>query len=235
MTGSREPPGWDAPSAPAPGRAELGRALAPIVGGGIALALGAAIFVAPLAGIVVLAALGGAGWWWTNAQGRRALRSLEAARVESSGAPRLVNLAAGLAADLGIATPALWVIPEGGPNALVCRAQGRLCLGVTRSLLERYTRTELEAVIAHCLVRMARSPLVAESIAAAFPFAARPVGALVGNGEDVTAAALTRYPPALEAAIAKAEPGRRHEPFWFVAEGPWHRPREGRVRTLGDL
>jgi hypothetical protein len=106
---------------------------------------------------------------------------------------------------------------------------------VTRSLLDSYTRTELEAVVAHCLLRLARSSLRREGLAAALGPLARSLCPVVGTPEDVRAVALTRYPPALAAAIRKATPARQGGLFYFVARPPWHEDPEARAAVLDDL
>ncbi|CAN5554484.1 hypothetical protein BH24ACT26_BH24ACT26_18220 [soil metagenome] len=186
-----------------------------------------------LAIVAPVALLAGALWWWIRRQGLRALRSLRAAPIEPADEPRLANLAAGLARDAGVREPSLWVIPGGGPNALVCRAHGGCCVAVTRSLLESYTRTELEAVVAHCLVRATDTSLLLESLWVAGGRLS--TGAVVSPAIDLRAVALTRYPPALAAAIRKAVPQPRFGAFWFVAEGSSQTTKERRLATLADL
>jgi hypothetical protein len=58
----------------------------------------------------------------------------------------------------------------------------------------------------------------------------------VGSGDDVAAAAVTRYPPALASAIEKADPrGGKCGPLWFVPDKPLGRTPAERVDALGDL
>lgn len=151
---------------------------------------------------------------------RRALRDAGAQPVPGSKVPRLHNIAAGLAERLKLGPVDLYVIATGGPNALAGRID-RPCVAVTQSLLDDYTRTELEAVVAHCLVRHRD---------------AGRKGVRVGYSDDVRAVALTRYPPALVAAIRKADPHRgSYGGFYLVADGPTHRPAAERVEALEDL
>ena len=147
---------------------------------------------------------------------------------------RFDNLVRGLASQHGLPMPELLVIEEGGPNALVLPSPPRLA--VTRSLLETFTRTEQEAVAAHSLVRLAsgRSGIIQLADALGRPgsrFAPR-----VGYEDDVLAAALTRYPPALASAIAKSKPVEGSSgPFWFVAHDASHRHPTERIAALQDL
>ena len=172
---------------------------------------------------------------WANNQGLLALRAALARRVAEGEEPRLTNIAAGLASDMNVTPPALFIVPDGGPNAMVCRARGD-ALVVTKSLLENFTRTELEAVVSHCLVRLRSVDLDRTSLGVALgPLGSRSVP-MVGVQDDVAAVAVTRYPPALAAAIEKAEPrGGRFAPFWFAAIGSSHRSAVERAAALRDL
>lgn len=182
-------------------------------------------------GLVVLAAAAVALSLFTS--GRRALMRADARRIGPGEEPRFTHLAEGLARDLGVRVPGLRVVPEGGPNALVT-AGGTIA--VTRSMLETYSRTELEAVLAHCFVRLADPRLKIAHLASELMFLAGPMRPFVGYEDDIRAAAITRYPPALASAIGKAEPRTgRHEPLWFAASGRWHRSPEERTAALEDL
>jgi hypothetical protein len=216
---------------PPRGRATTAALLA--AGGALAAALGWWI-AGPLAGLAAAGLYAGALAAWIAAQPRQALRAAAAEPLEAGAAPRLRNLAAGLAADLGVSVPSLWLVSGPGANALVSRAGGP-ALGVTRQLLETYTRTELEAVVAHCLVRLGASSLRREALAAALGPLGRPLCPVLGAPSDAAAAAVTRYPPALATAILKASPARRNAPFYFVAAPPWHEDPEARAALVADL
>lgn len=205
----------------------------------VALAFALAYLLGPVVGFVPIfvinLVIGIAAFWWVNNQGVFALRNTGAVRCRPDDEPRLANIAAGLANDIGIRAPALYVIREGGPNALACIARGP-ALAVTRSLLDGYTRTELEAVVAHGIVRLASGTIERATLAVALG----PLGSKsfppVGTADDVHACALTRYPPALASAVEKAEPrSGRFAPFWFVATGGGHRDIPERVDALRDL
>lgn len=207
--------------------------LATIVAAGLTYLLGprfgfGAVLIADLA--VVLG-----GVWWVNNQGLFALRRAGARRLARDDWPRLRNIAAGLASDLGIRPPALYCIPDGGPNALVCRARGP-ALAVTRALVDSFTRTELEAVVAHCLVRLASDELDRAATISALGGWMVTKGPVVGVVDDVRAAAVTRFPPAVVSALEKAEPRRgRFAAFWFVADEPTHRALSDRIEVVRDL
>lgn len=151
---------------------------------------------------------------------KRALRDSGARPLREEEFPRFKNLVEGLAGTLQAGVVDTFVIETGGPNALVCRIE-RPTIALSVSLLETFTRTELEAVIAHCLVRSDT---------------AGRKGSRVGFADDVRAAALTRYPPALAAALRKADPYEGRFPgYYMVADAPSHRPVEERAAALLDL
>ncbi|MGH2693701.1 MAG: hypothetical protein ACRDJJ_02685 [Actinomycetota bacterium] len=200
----------------------------------VALGIGAGVVWGPATGVVAAVLVGGLGLSWERVQGRLALRSFRARRLNATEHPRVVNLLNGVASDTGAETPRAYVLDGGGPNALVCRAAGPT-LALSASLLESYTRTELEAVIAHCIVRLRDGATRGAGRWCAFG-ALGGAGTTVGVPEDAAAAELTRYPPALASAIRKAEPRRgRFSPLFLVADHPSHEAPEARVRALEEL
>ena len=145
------------------------------------------------------------------------------------------NIVEGLASKSGIPTPELSLIEEGGPNALVLKRPAAR-IAVTRSLLDSYSRTEKEAVAAHCLLRLGSAPLGIAQLAAALGRPGSRFAPKVGYEDDVHAAALTRYPPALASAIAKAKPAEGSgSALWFVAHDASHRHPTERIAALQDL
>lgn len=199
----------------------------PLLGAGLVGAALAATGV-PIVGAAAAILLAGAYLGWTLGRGRAVLRSLGARPVTGGEEPRAVNLVAGKAGDIGIPPPDLWVLPREEPNALVVWSRGPHIV-VTRGLLDSFTLSELEAVIAHCLVRHATG----ESKRATF---AAFGGVRVGPALDVRAAASTRYPPALATAIRKCDlQSGPLAPLWFVARGPSHASQEERAEALLDL
>ncbi|MDP9234623.1 MAG: hypothetical protein M3P01_08740 [Actinomycetota bacterium] len=203
--------------------------LIPVVLAGAIVAVVTGLAGGVLAAVVAAVVL----WAWISIQGRLALRALSAIRVGSQQAPRLFNLAEGLALTAGIPMPSLWLIPDGGPNALVCRLRGPV-VAISRSLLDGYTRTELEAVVAHCFVRLPSARAL--SAAVALGSLGDKIVPSVGFLHDAAAAALTRYPPAMASAIAKAQPrSDRFSAFWFVGDDAFHDPESARTEMLLDL
>jgi heat shock protein HtpX len=119
---------------------------------------------------------------------------------------RLVNLLEGLSAGAGIRMPTLRVLDQPGLNAMAAglRPDGAL-VAVTEGLLDQLTRVELEGVLAEVVVQIRRgdtAPLTV--LAATWGWGAR---FAVPPDRDATsdqlAVSLTRYPPGLEAALAK--------------------------------
>jgi hypothetical protein len=187
----------------------------------------------PLPGIVAAGTAAVALYLWTRVQGWLALRSVAATRVAPGSELRLRNLVEGLAGATGSIVPELWLIPEGGPNALVCDTGRRPAIAVTRTLLDSYTRTELEGVLAHCLVRLPPSAKLSQAVALG-PLGLRTTR--VGFSDDAAAAAITRYPPALVEAVVKAHPrADRFDVFWFVGLERSHEPQSARAKRLLDL
>ena len=227
-------PDWGPPGPPRARRRVLAGALGALLGiGGLTLSLGPRLGwrLTAAAGAGLLLALHA---WW-RAQGRRALRAVAARRLEPGEEPRMRNLAEGIAAELGLAPPSLWLISAGGANALVCQER-RPVVAVTRGLLERYSRTEQEAVIAHCLVRIASADQLVAALGVVLGPLGRRLARCLAAGHDFRAAAVTRYPPALASALEKAEPkGGGFEPFWFAPADEGSCGSEARARALGDL
>jgi hypothetical protein len=193
----------------------------------------AAIATGPAGGVLAAVVAGAAEWAWVRLQGRLVLRSLGAVPLHSQEAPRLFNLAEGLAPIAGMEVPSLWLIPQGGPNALVCRWRGPV-IAVSRSLLDGYTRTELEAVMAHCFIRLRDVSALSEAVALG-PLGDK-IALSVGFSHDAAAAALTRYPPAMARALVKAESRPdRFSALWFAGNDAFHHPKQTRTDMLLDL
>ncbi|HEV2754464.1 MAG TPA: hypothetical protein VG318_01640 [Actinomycetota bacterium] len=238
VTAAPELPSWDdSPGAPAgPATAERARSRLAIAAAiGVAGAfpswlvlewIGAAAFLALFTGAIV---------WTVSNAGRGMLRRERAARVRPGTSPRLENMVAGLAEQTKIPAPELWIIDDDEPNALVCFTK-RPALAVTRGLVETYTRTELEAVVAHCYVRLAETATPLARTMLALSYVSPAFGVPVGAADDIRAAAITRYPPALASAVTKAVPRRgKGAAFWFVADVGAHVPPAERAAALLDL
>jgi Zn-dependent protease with chaperone function len=167
---------------------------------------------------------------------RRLERRFNGAVAAAGSEPRLENLVRGLSDHHQLVAPRTMVLEDAPPNAFVWRALfGTAVLAISRSYLEALSRTELEGVVAHCLVRIDSSDARAATMAGLIgPVGAR-IAPKVGAFDDVGAASLTRYPPGLASAIRKAVPARGSAPLWFVSDAPSHRGAATRVEELADL
>lgn len=214
------------------------------------VALIALIAIPALLVALVLAVL--SGWWWLAgvllvAWGVKTivdgwsrdplmLKMIGARPLADDEAPRLRNIVTGLAADLGVSAPEVYVIAGGGPNAFIRRGGRAGVFAITASLLDSYTRTEQEAVVAHCLLRMQRPDFLYSNLAARWSDLGAGLAPRVGSADDVRAAAVTRYPPALASALDKADPNiKRYTPLWFAAVSPSHEDTVARATAVADL
>ncbi|MHB8466759.1 MAG: M48 family metalloprotease [Acidimicrobiales bacterium] len=116
---------------------------------------------------------------------------------------RLLNLVEGLAPNAGVPRPRCLVIDDDTKNSLVIgRGPRHGCIVVTSGLLDGLSRMELEAVVAHAVVRLRDGATAATTTALALG-GARWLGATPcpPGRSDLAAVALTRYPPGLVAAL----------------------------------
>gem|GEM_PF-3399456 len=184
---------------------------------------------------VVLVVYAATALWWVTSQGKRALAEAGAREPRPGELARLENLVTGLAADLGVDAPALLVADADGPNAMVAKTS-RPTIVVTTALVEQFNRTELEAALAHCLIRIVSGGAAAAQAGLAMGPLGAGFGGSVGKADDIVTAAVTRYPPALVSAIEKCSPHRGgRAALWFVAESPSHVPATERIAALVDL
>lgn len=150
--------------------------------------------------------------------------------------PRLVNIVQGLSKDLGLQAPRTFIVNGEGANALVFWHKGGPALGMTAAVADGFARTELEAVVAHCLIRLdpAAGDLDRMSLSLGGTFGSCRGG--VTEADDVRAVAVTRYPPALAKSIERCEPATgRFSHLWFVADDATHASSHARVAALQDL
>jgi len=149
-------------------------------------------------------------------------------RAVTPGDARVLNLVEGLAPTAGLARPAVLIVDDGAPNALALGRDGpRGVIVVTTGLLERLDRMQLEAVVAHLLVQIRDGFSAAATLSLAFRPSRRPEPIPFAVA-DSSAVSLTRYPPALAAAldtIASAGPVAPKgsspvlTPVWLVPPG----------------
>jgi hypothetical protein len=186
-------------------------------------------------GIAVLAVLVSARR--ASQEGRRSLGAVGAIEVGDSDREhaRLVRLVAGLSQDLGIERPEIWIFGGSPRNCFVIPAGSRGALAVSAGYSSELALTELESVVAHCLLRLrdgVPSPRWARWV---FGWVTR-TPRCSPAGYDVGAAALTRYPPGLARAIGKAEPREgRDRGLWFVPAAEGDCSPAARIATLEEL
>ena len=186
----------------------------------------------PIPGMILISGLG---LFDLMTVGSQVLRKVGAQPVAKGAEPRLENLVAGLVEKMGLRAPRLYLFDAPGPNGFVCRRRGPV-IGVSRRALVELNRTELEGLIAQCLVRTHSSSLRLAPLACQARLFARSLGPLVGPTVDVRAAAVTRYPPGLIAVLDKCTPATgRYGPLYFAAEHPSHVPIPDRIAALSDL
>jgi heat shock protein HtpX len=123
-------------------------ALVTLVGyfGGEYFAPGGGIAVLP--GALALSGISAAGSYFAG--DKLVLAQSQAKPLEPNESPQLENIVGTLAIGLGIEPPKIYVIDDTAPNAFATgRDPKHASIAVTRGLLEKRDRTELEGVIAH--------------------------------------------------------------------------------------
>jgi heat shock protein HtpX len=192
--------------------------------------------VAVVIAVVVTAAVATLAWFGSEPLARRRIKAKAADPFHHA---RLVNLIEGLCLTAGLPEPRMYVTEDRGLNALTLgRDPRRASLVVTQGLLDRLSRIELEAVLAHELSHIksydtlpatvavavvgwlggpARAASFGTGLSAAVGCALLPASALAGLGlqrtvgghreeiADLSGVSLTRYPPAMIAALEKLE------------------------------
>lgn len=172
----------------------------------------AGVLGGPIAALVVFAALVVALVVWARYAGERAveraLAALGAAPADPVTHARLANLVDGLSMSAGLPPPRLEVVEAEGLNALAASGTARKgVVAVTTGLLRELELIELEAVLAELLVQIRRGDAVpATMTVATFGLGRRlTLPAERDALADQAGVALTRYPPALAAALEKIE------------------------------
>lgn len=191
---------------------------------------------AALVAVVVVAVAVAVAWWL--AAGAIVLRLVGGAvpSLADPGPARLANLVESVAVAVGVPEPALRVVEDPAPNALVTGPDARRStLVVTSGLLDRLDRLALEAVVAQQLSIIRAGATHRRDVATAVLGTAGrvipPLGRLSASaaapdrGTDVAAVAVTRYPPGLVAALDAMAVGPQVRssavvaPLWFAPPG----------------
>jgi heat shock protein HtpX len=174
-----------------------------VIGLVVGLAAGVAFGAAALAAVAVVLTV-----WVRTAGDRRVLARIGGRNADARIDARLCNLVEGLSIGAGVRQPKLRVIDSRGLNAVAAGSSpARAVLGVTTGLLVELDRIELEAVLAEELVQIRRNETRPGTVlAATFGLGRRRAYPPDRDIEaDQAAVSLTRYPPALAAALEKIE------------------------------
>jgi Zn-dependent protease with chaperone function len=192
--------------------------------------------VAVVLALVVWAAVAFAVW---RLAGRAVLGLVKGHEPDlaATGPARLANVIASVSAAAGVPPPALLLIDDPAPNALVTgRAPREVTFVATTGLVERLDRLQLEAVVAHQLALVRAGGTHARDVAtlvlgvpgtripalAAAAARATAAGDATALSLDAAAVGVTRYPPALLAALEVAADGPTVSghaalaPLWWV-------------------
>ena len=225
----------DPPPSPSPAAvvAAAGVAAGGVVGLVVLVVLGPVVAFAAFAVVAVAVAV--ACWVGAGAVVLRLVGGSPSTTAEL-GPARLANLVESVALAVGIPEPALRVLDDPAPNALVTGPDPRRAtLVVTSGLLDRLDRLALEAVVAQQLSLIREGSTRRRDVAVAVlgtsgqlvpplaGLAAR--AAAVERGADVAAVMVTRYPPGLLGALEAVTAGPEVQaspavaPLWFVPPG----------------
>ena len=190
-----------------------------------------------------------------------ALRLAGAEPADEATWPRLHNVTDGLSAGSGVPKPALYVVRDPAPNVLAAGlGPRRSSVVVTTGLLERLTRVELEAALAHALSHVKSYDVRVGTLAVPLlgvpgragplaPLARRALDAVLDPWRlvhaDLDGVSITRYPPGMVGALEKvgaesAQVGSGASPvahLWLVppAGASRHEPLDDRLAILREL
>ena len=102
-------------------------------------------------------------YWWSD---KIVLASNHAVPVEKRDNPELYRIVENLAITAGLPTPKIYIVDEAQPNAFATgRDKNYAVVAVTRGLLERLDKPELEGVIAHELSHIGNHDMLLGTVA----------------------------------------------------------------------
>lgn len=201
---------------------------------GLIVAIVLAIVVHPVVGLLLGLAVGvGVYLMVLNGATAAALKALGAAPIVEGAEPRLESLVESICASHGIAEPVLYVVESSAIDAAVVGKPDDTRLVVTRGVLTKLDRLEIEAVVARELSMFGNGIQAATTLTSVAgwigPFGANLRDRLLDDRRlvraDFDAVGVTRYPPALAGAFEKAADAARitHNPkadhLWMVGSG----------------
>ncbi len=204
----------------------------PAVPLGVIVAIVLAVAVHPVAGLVFGVAAGAAVWFWVlNGAVGAALRALGASPLVEGREPRLESLVESICSSHGIAEPILYIVESSAIDAAVVGTPDDTRLVVTRGVLTKLERLEIEAVVAREMTLFGNGVAAATTLAspALGPVAAGLRTRLLDDRRfvraDFDAVGVTRYPPALASAFEKAlesaqiSHNTRTDHLWMIGSG----------------
>lgn len=204
--------------------------------------------------VAVVVAGGLAASMWRGAD-RRILAGLHARPADPQADARILNLVDSLCVGVGVPVPRVVVAP-GAPNLFsVGYGPSSATLVVTEGLAQELSRVELEGALAHEIAHIRRGDVTVTTVAGAVLVPLGRVAPGLAEGAwrrltrdrearaDLGAVGLTRYPPALGAALVRMgeEPP---PPLPAPLSGAWAAPGrqsaaardfDRRVQSLGEL
>src|SRR3989344_624492 len=102
-------------------------------------------------------------YWYSD---KIVLRMTRAKPVEKKDNPELYNIVENLVITAGLPMPKLYFVDEAAPNAFATgRDPKHAVVAVTRGLMERLNRSELEGVIAHELSHIGNRDMLVSTVA----------------------------------------------------------------------
>lgn len=233
-------------------------ALAPGIVAFVVLGLVFGLLVGWLIGVLIALIAAAALTWAVMSKAESIVLSRTGARpVEADAHAQLHNLVEGLCLSLGVQRPRLYVVDDPAPNALVTGLRPHdAALVVTRGLLDKLNRVELEGVLARELSLVKTDDVALATMAALYAKVLGPrivtslVAAYRDQEADLAGVGYTRYPPALCAALVKIrddETVARHtdrsiDHLWLVQPAgdaepaiSTHPPLDERIEILREL
>ena len=114
-------------------------------------------------GVIFSVVMNVASYWFSD---KLALAMNRAKPIEKRDAPELYNVVENLAITAGLPMPKIYIIDEAQPNAFATgRDKNHATVAVTRGLLGRLNRAELEGVIAHELSHIGNRDMLVSTVA----------------------------------------------------------------------
>lgn len=106
--------------------------------------------------------MGFGSYWWSD---KLVLSLTHAKPIQKSDAPELYRIVENLSITAGLPMPRLYILEEASPNAFATgRDPSHAVVAVTRGLLERLDKSELEGVLAHELSHIGNRDILVSTV-----------------------------------------------------------------------